>query len=64
MKTMDRTARLAMLPDHEIFCVDLTEGEYRKCFFSGLQQTEVLIIFVLLCQPKMDQISSSFITLI
>ena len=33
MKTMDRTARLAMLPDHEIFCVDLTEGEYKKCSF-------------------------------
>ncbi len=33
--TMDRTARLAMLPDHEIFYVDsdLTEGEYKKCFF-------------------------------
>ena len=30
---MDRTARLAMLPDHEIFCVDLTEGEYKKCSF-------------------------------
>jgi hypothetical protein len=26
-KTMDKTARLAMLPDHEIFCVDLTEGK-------------------------------------
>ncbi len=33
MKTMDRTARLAMLPDHEIFCVDLTKGEYKKCSF-------------------------------
>ena len=26
MKSMDRTARLAMLPDCEIYCVDLTEG--------------------------------------
>ena len=25
MKGMDRAARLAMLPDHEIFCADLTE---------------------------------------
>ena len=25
MKGMDWAARLAMLPDHEIFCVDLTE---------------------------------------
>ena len=27
MKGMDRAARLAMLPDHEIFCADLTEGK-------------------------------------
>jgi len=27
MKGMDRAARLAMLPNHEIFCVDLTEGK-------------------------------------
>ncbi len=33
MEPMDRTARLAMLPDHEIFCVDLTEGEYTKFSF-------------------------------
>jgi hypothetical protein len=26
MKGMDRAARLAMLPKHEIFCVDLTES--------------------------------------
>ena len=26
MKTMDRAARLAMLPDYDIFCVDLKEG--------------------------------------
>jgi hypothetical protein len=26
MKTLDRAARLAMLPDCEIYCVDLTEG--------------------------------------
>ena len=25
MKGMDRAARLAMLPDHEIYCADLTE---------------------------------------
>jgi hypothetical protein len=27
MKGMDRAARLAMLPKHEIFCVDLTESK-------------------------------------
>ena len=26
MKTLDRAARLAMLPNCEIYCVDLTEG--------------------------------------
>ncbi len=26
IKTLDRAARLAMLPDCEIYCVDLTEG--------------------------------------
>ena len=26
MKTMDKAARLAMLPDCDIFCVDLKEG--------------------------------------
>ena len=25
MKGMDRAARMAMLPDHEIYCADLTE---------------------------------------
>ncbi len=28
MKTMDHAARLAMLPDYEIYCVDLTEGKF------------------------------------
>ncbi len=27
MKSMDRAARLAMLPDYDIFCVDLEEGD-------------------------------------
>ena len=27
MKGMDRAARLAMLPKHQIFCVDLTESK-------------------------------------
>ena len=27
MKGMDRAAKLAMLPTHEIYCVDLTESE-------------------------------------
>jgi hypothetical protein len=26
MKTMDNAARLAMMPDYEMFCADLTEG--------------------------------------
>ena len=26
MKTMDRAARLAMIPDYEMYCVDLKEG--------------------------------------
>ena len=26
MKTMDRAARLAMMPDYEMYCVDLKEG--------------------------------------
>jgi hypothetical protein len=26
MKSMDRSARLAMLPDYDIYCVDLKEG--------------------------------------
>ena len=26
MKTMDKAARLAMMPDYEMYCVDLTEG--------------------------------------
>jgi hypothetical protein len=26
MKTLDRAARMAMLPECEIYCVDLTEG--------------------------------------
>ena len=25
-KTMDRAARLAMMPDYEMYCVDLKEG--------------------------------------
>jgi hypothetical protein len=29
MKTMDKTARLPMLPDHQIFCVDLTDGNLK-----------------------------------
>ena len=28
MKGMDRAAQLAMMPDYEIFCVDLTEGSF------------------------------------
>jgi hypothetical protein len=27
MKTMDRAARLAMMPDYEMYSVDLKEGE-------------------------------------
>ena len=27
MKTMDRAARLAMMPEYEMYCVDLKEGE-------------------------------------
>ena len=27
MKTMDRQARLAMMSDYEMYCVDLKEGE-------------------------------------
>ena len=27
MKSMDRAARLAMMPDYEMYCVDLTEGD-------------------------------------
>ncbi len=30
MKTMGKTSSLAMLPDFEIFCVDLTEGIFIK----------------------------------
>jgi hypothetical protein len=26
MKSMDNAARLAMMPDYEMYCVDLTEG--------------------------------------
>ena len=26
MKSMDKAARLAMLPDYEMFCVDLKDG--------------------------------------
>ena len=26
MKSMDKAARLAMMPDYEMYCVDLTEG--------------------------------------
>lgn len=26
MKTMDKQARLAMMPDYEMYCVDLKEG--------------------------------------
>ena len=29
MKSMDRAARLAMMPDYEMYCVDLTEGDLR-----------------------------------
>jgi len=28
MKSMDKAARLAMMPDYEMYCVDLTEGVY------------------------------------
>ena len=27
MKTMDRSARLAMMPEYDMYCVDLKEGE-------------------------------------
>jgi len=33
MKSMDKASRLAMMPDYEMYCVDLTEGvlsHYRK----------------------------------
>ncbi len=26
MKSMDKAARFAMMPDYEMYCVDLTEG--------------------------------------
>jgi len=26
MKSMDKAARLAMMPDYEMYCVDLSEG--------------------------------------
>ena len=29
MKSMDKAARLAMLPDYEMFCVDLKDGMVR-----------------------------------
>ncbi len=29
MKSMDKAARLAMMPDYEMYCVDLTEGATR-----------------------------------
>lgn len=29
MKSMDKAARLAMMPDYEMYCVDLTEGAMR-----------------------------------
>ena len=28
MKSMDKAARLAMMPDYEMYSVDLTEGTY------------------------------------
>jgi hypothetical protein len=31
MKTMDNAARLAMMPDYEMFCADLTEGVHIHC---------------------------------
>jgi hypothetical protein len=36
MKSMDKAARLAMMPDYEMYCVDLTQGithvlAYKKC---------------------------------
>ena len=30
MKSMDKAARFAMMPDYEMYCVDLTEGATRK----------------------------------
>ena len=29
MKSMDKAARLAMMPDYEMYCVDLTQGATR-----------------------------------
>ena len=40
MKSMDKAARLAMMPEYEMYCVDLTEG-VASCFSSGK--------FVLMC---------------
>ena len=30
MKSMDKAARFATMPDNEMYCVDLTEGASRK----------------------------------
>ena len=33
MKSMDKAARLAMMPDYEMFCLDLTEGVFMSSIY-------------------------------
>jgi hypothetical protein len=46
MKTMDHAARLAMLPDYEIYCVDLTEGNVM--YFDVLRRNVLFCLIILL----------------
>ena len=36
MKSMDKAARLAMMPDYEMYSVDLTEGTYGPLCHASL----------------------------
>ena len=39
MKSMDKAARLAMMPDYEMYCVDLTEGQGIQGLFRSSNGT-------------------------
>ena len=37
MKSMDKAARMAMLPNYQIYCADLSEGNGKENLFHSLQ---------------------------
>jgi hypothetical protein len=40
MKSMDKASRLALLPNHQIYCADLSEGNF------GLNTVTILVMIM------------------